>query len=627
MSKPKPRLEKSKNNSSLKTNPKWFYFVLVLFPLIFLLFVELVLRAFSYGNDYVEWVPISDKYEILNPEIAGKYFYGINNIPFSTESFLLKNKPGNSFRLITLGASSGAGYPYQNSGSFSKYIRDALRYALPDKKIEVANISMAAINTYTILDLLPEIIDKEPDGILIYLGHNEYYGALGVASKQSLVNSVWLTNMVLELKDFRVYQLVENLIVSFMNFTNSPNNSADETLMSRIAGEKSIELDSELYFEGVKQFEANLRRILEICESNKVPVFIGTLACNLKDQKPFISNESEDGNSADIFFMDAQTNLNKGNYLAADSLFRQAKDLDALRFRAPELFNKIIKELSNEFGTVLVDVDSTLNYYSPDGIIGSNLMVDHLHPNLEGYQKIGQIFTEKILTSKAFSFNPKNINEIEANVKKNFNFTKYDSTISDFRIKILKNDWPFVNSENKIDDDKLLPDNTIEDRIAAQVLRGNISRFDGLINLYKHYVKSNNYGEAVNTIISLLNEFPNEKDLTNKFIGELISLKKYEFLERPLKESYALEPDAFNTKWLGIMYISNNDTYSAKKYFMESLTFNSNDPQLMFNIAGVFMQENKHEKAYDYILKCIKLDPDYRNAEALKNQLEKLLKQ
>jgi len=37
---------------------------------------------------------------------------------------------------------------------------------------------MAAINSYALLDMVDEVIQQSPDAVLIYTGHNEYYGAL-----------------------------------------------------------------------------------------------------------------------------------------------------------------------------------------------------------------------------------------------------------------------------------------------------------------------------------------------------------------------------------------------------------------------------------------------------------------
>ena len=167
-------------------SPLWFYIFLVFIPIIFFVLLEAGLRIFNYGRDDKVWVDVSQDMQILNPEVSYRYFFSTKNIPFSVESFIYKEKKENSFRVFVLGASSGAGYPYHSSASMSKFIRKKLEILYPDITIEVPNISMSAINSYTIRDLVPEIIKKKPDLILIYLGHNEYYGALGVGSFESL---------------------------------------------------------------------------------------------------------------------------------------------------------------------------------------------------------------------------------------------------------------------------------------------------------------------------------------------------------------------------------------------------------------------------------------------------------
>jgi lysophospholipase L1-like esterase len=63
---------------------------------------------------------------------------------------------------------------------FSREVADALRDVLPSDTVEVVNLGIAATNSYAILDFSREIIDQHPDAVMIYAGHNEYYGALGV---------------------------------------------------------------------------------------------------------------------------------------------------------------------------------------------------------------------------------------------------------------------------------------------------------------------------------------------------------------------------------------------------------------------------------------------------------------
>ncbi|MCB9248889.1 MAG: SGNH/GDSL hydrolase family protein [Ignavibacteriales bacterium] len=433
---------------SKKKTPKWFYLVIILLPILLLIILEISLRFFNYGNDYKEWIDLTERFEILNPDIANKYFSNIENIPFSSESFLLKTKPENSFRVISLGGSSGAGYPYQNSGSFTKYVRKALEFSFPEKKIEVANISMAAINSYTILDLLPEILEKKPDLILMYLGHNEYYGVLGAASNQSFASSIFLTNLIIKLKEFRITQLLTNFLTSASQIITTHEKISDGTLMSQNTKKKLIGLNSPLFNKGLEQFESNLSDILELCSDKNVPVIIGTLVSNLRDLKPF--NNVDDGKNpkADLIFEKAQQALVNNDLQKADSLFRDAKDLDGLRFRAPEIFNSVINNLAVKYNCEIAKIDSFINSQSKFGIVGNDLMIDHLHPNLKGYQLFGKQFYKKIINSNKVALGKSSLDsysEIEKLVEENYNFTKYDSTIAAFRVKLLKNDWPFFH--------------------------------------------------------------------------------------------------------------------------------------------------------------------------------------
>ena len=82
-------------------------------------------------------------------------------------------------------------------GSFSRYIRRRLELVYPGTHIEVVNISMTGVNSYTLLDLVPGVLKQKPDLILIYAGHNEFYGALGVGSLESFGPSRTLVNLIL----------------------------------------------------------------------------------------------------------------------------------------------------------------------------------------------------------------------------------------------------------------------------------------------------------------------------------------------------------------------------------------------------------------------------------------------
>ena len=120
------------------------------------------------------------------------------------------------------------------------------------------------------------------------------------------------------------------------------------------------------------------------------------MTSNLKDQKPFISVNTSGYKYADQVYEEAKVELNNNNIKKADSLFRLAKDLDALRFRAPEKMNMIIDDLGKEFQVPTIPVDSIFDSASPAGIVGNNLLVDHLHANIKGYQHMGEVFYDSM---------------------------------------------------------------------------------------------------------------------------------------------------------------------------------------------------------------------------------------
>jgi hypothetical protein len=223
-----------------KKPPKWFFAVLVLLPIIFFVILEIFLRIVHYGNNYDQWVSVGEGKYVINSVIGKKYFSSGDFNPSASEDEFDIHKKANAFRIFVLGESSAEGFPYSPMGSFSRYIRRRLELVYPNTPIEVINLGMTAINSYTLLDLLPGVLDQKPDLILIYTGHNEYYGALGVGSVQSFGSSRTLIRSILYLNDFRITQLVRNSLHWVLSLFSSGNKTLSGTMMSNMAKDKYI---------------------------------------------------------------------------------------------------------------------------------------------------------------------------------------------------------------------------------------------------------------------------------------------------------------------------------------------------------------------------------------------------
>src|SRR3569623_1447681 len=123
---------------------------------------------------------------MVNPIVARRFFTKGAYTPQPPYEFFAKQKPANGYRLFVMGESTTAGWPYPNNVEFSRILNQRLADAFPDKYIEEVNIANSAVNSYTQLDFSDEVLTHQPDAILFYAAQNEFYGARGVASTESL---------------------------------------------------------------------------------------------------------------------------------------------------------------------------------------------------------------------------------------------------------------------------------------------------------------------------------------------------------------------------------------------------------------------------------------------------------
>jgi tetratricopeptide (TPR) repeat protein len=622
---------KLSNKNTNKKHPFYFYLILIAIPVIFFILLEISLRIFGYGYNNEQWIEVSEGKLILNPEIARRYFHKTQSLPYSNQEVFDAIKQKNSYRIFVMGESSAAGFPFAPLGSFSRYLQQRLELVYPKSKIEVVNLGITAINSYTIRDLFPGVLEMSPDLIIIYTGHNEYYGALGVGSMESFGTSRIIINLGLWLSRYKTFEFLTNLIRTISNWV-SPSETVDRnaTLMAKMVSEQQITFKSELYEDGIEQFRINIHEILQLAKEKNVKILLSTLTCNILDQQPFVSLKTENYPPAKEIFEKAKLELSNGQISTADSLFTYAKELDALRFRAPEAINNIIKEYSIEFSIPIVDIDSVLRSKSPIGIVGDNLMTDHLHPTLEGYQLMGKAFFESM---KLNSFLPEaepiklSDEQQDSITKANFIFSKLDSVQASYRITALKNKWPFVYDEQSVPTIKLLKPANYIDSLIYDATVGHLD-WEKLhrkaAEWYLGHGELENYKEQMDVLIY---QFPFVIEYYNSNAYEFLKIGKFDIAYSYLEKGFRLKADAFSSKWLGIIDLSKGHNESAVKYLEKSLSFDPKDSQVLFNLAGAYSRLKFYDKSLTTINSCLQIDPAFPGASDLKGQVERLINQ
>jgi lysophospholipase L1-like esterase len=391
-------------------------------PVLFFLLLEYGLRWAGLHQSWPLFIPnpAAPDYLLTRPDVIKRYFPSGSAIPNVTvePAFFLKTKADNALRLVVQGESTTAGYPYGLGASLAGMLDQRLKRTFPQRKVEVINTAMSAVNSFALLDFADEIIAQQPDAVLIYVGHNEYLGVLGVGSSYSSSNSAAFNLLYMKLRRLATFQTAQDLYQQWQ--LPAEQNTTGRTLMAKVAQGQHIAFDSDLYHAGLQQFKQNMSLLLDKYQQAGIAVYIATIASNIADQPPFVSEAltaqqqqmlsqiqqqqvrqqleqmAEQQHHAALSYELGQYYRKAQQKTEALLWLTKAKDYDQLRFRAPSAINQQIRQLATDYGAVLVDVEQTFMRQSVQGLVGKSLMLEHLHPNVQGYFLLADSFYQQL---------------------------------------------------------------------------------------------------------------------------------------------------------------------------------------------------------------------------------------
>ena len=331
---------KNKGTQSSRIKRTVFTVAAVVIPLVLLALAEVALRAggvMSQRQELFLPVPQDERYVAVNPRFAGRYFAGFE--PDVAPQPFLRDKPDGTHRFFVLGGSSAAGFPYHFYHGFPAYLEEMLQMARPGERIEVINLAMTAINSFTLWDIHQKLLRYDPDGILIYAGHNEYYGAMGAAAVSGWMRPLAVRRSVLWLQRLHLAAMVTgfaerltgrstpdhrtapggratpddrtapgNRIVqrdqtardnrttrgghaatdnrTAADSRTSRDMPAGRTLMARMAEDRLVYREDARFREGIRHFEKNMGDITDTFRKRGIPVYVSTVVSNKIGQEP-----------------------------------------------------------------------------------------------------------------------------------------------------------------------------------------------------------------------------------------------------------------------------------------------------------------------------------------------------
>ncbi|HMK38936.1 MAG TPA: hypothetical protein VK569_06320, partial [Bacteroidota bacterium] len=240
--------------------------------ILLLVLAEFALRVFfpSLASPLLrEAVVDTTKMLQVNRAYLERYFPA--NAPMVPElkpSLIRARKDRGVFRVFCLGESSMFGTPYEISATIPALVRKQLRHLCPSTEVEVVNFGASAINSNVIADLAPPLAGLAPDVVLVYLGHNEFYGPDGVGAPWIEKKLPFLTELKYRSRGLRTVRLAQRALSSF---GRRPQDE-ELNLMKQVSRGATVESGSAEESRVLDRFARNLRRILATFRERGIPV-------------------------------------------------------------------------------------------------------------------------------------------------------------------------------------------------------------------------------------------------------------------------------------------------------------------------------------------------------------------
>lgn len=348
-------------------------------------------------------------------------------------------KPPGTLRIFVLGESAAMGDPDPKFG-LSRMLLVLLRERFPNRRFEVVNVAMTAINSHVILPIAQDCAAQQGDLWIIYMGNNEMVGPFGSTSVfGTRAPPLPLVRASLLLKTTRLGQLLD----AGLHFIRRGHQPLPEWGGMEMMADLKVSHDAPAVAAVYRHFERNLTDVLAVGVGAHVPMLLCTVATNIKDCAPFGSLHRAslpaadlaewqaaydagvalqksgsltqasaaferaariDGDFADLAFRRAECDHLLGQDTEAASFFRRARDDDALQFRADSRINRMIRQAAAAFAdrrVSLVDAEGLFATNSPHGLAGAEYFYEHVHLNPEGNYLLARSLAEQ--AAKALS--------------------------------------------------------------------------------------------------------------------------------------------------------------------------------------------------------------------------------
>lgn len=343
-------------------------------------------------------------------------------------TFRARKEPG-TYRVFCLGGSAAMGWPHEAGDAYPALLRRKLRKLLPGRRVEVLNVGGNTYASYRVKVVFDEIVEYEPDLILIYSGNNEF-----------LEQGVYGTRLPVPWRHSAALRIVSAALPGrggTFDVGGYGVESVARTRMNFAFGVASVLRRDPEQFQLVRnQYRHHIATMVRTARERGIDVMLLTVPVNLADWRPNVSANSVDGPQRrawqasyrkGVFALEggrpdeaiealraaleldeqhAATWYSLGRALRARgrdpealTAFETAVEHDAYPFRS--LFNEDLREIAAAEDVQVVDLVAMFARHSPGGLVGLDQFVDYVHPTVASNERIAHAIVERLVEREA----------------------------------------------------------------------------------------------------------------------------------------------------------------------------------------------------------------------------------
>lgn len=353
---------------------------------------------------------------------------------FYPQSFAAR-KAEQGLRVFCLGGSTVQGRPYGVETSFSTWLQLNLQAALPDRDIEVVNAGGVSYASYRLVPILREVLQYQPDLIVLYTGHNEFledrtYGPLKRAPRILVrLHGACLTLRTYAWADaWLARQRAQRDALPLLP-------TEVEAALDRPQGLDVYRRDPAWRDGTIEHFRHNLDTMIRQAQCTGIPVILVNPVVNLKNCPPFKSEHSPgltdadlaqvtawqeqarqldwtrareksillekaanlDPQHAGLLYLIGQCHLRINRWAEARTWLDRAKEEDICPLRILNPMQQIILAAAPQHNLPLLDMNERIAGRSEGNLPGDEWLLDHVHLSIEGHQLLADDLTDAMI--------------------------------------------------------------------------------------------------------------------------------------------------------------------------------------------------------------------------------------